>query len=221
MYKAIIFDLDNTLINRQQAAYHCYKDIVLKYIPHIKEDQSEVENAVQYALNCDEFGHISKAIPIHKLASKYEINEHVENEMLAHWYANFASYTIPFEGSKEVVLKLKEKYKLGILTNGTVEVQGGKLKKLGYADLFDAIVISGEDNIHKPELQPYEKCCKLLGVKREECIFVGDTFHTDIIGAIRANMFPVWLNYDRSRPSTYPIIRIYNILELLEVIEGL
>ena len=42
-YKAIIFDLDNTLINRQIAAYNLYTDIVKDLFPALCIDDIEIE----------------------------------------------------------------------------------------------------------------------------------------------------------------------------------
>ena len=58
-----------------------------------------------------------------------------------------------------------------------------------------------------------------LGVKCEECVFVGDVFSSDIIGAIRANMVPIWLETCYEKPSQYTGIRIERLEQLLDVLE--
>lgn len=41
-------------------------------------------------------------------------------------------------------------------------------------DLFDAVVISGEVGLHKPQPEIYELACERLGVRADEAVFVDD-----------------------------------------------
>ena len=56
-----------------------------------------------------------------------------------------------------------------------------------------------------------------LGVACDEIAFVGDTFYTDILGAYRANMLPIWFFTDTHRVSDHDIKRIFSLKELLEI----
>ncbi len=72
----------------------------------------------------------------------------------------------------ELVKKLKGKYKLGILSNASLnEVQ--KIKK--EVNNFDAVVLSSEINFSKPDKESYEITLAKLDVFPQETVFIDDT----------------------------------------------
>ena len=216
--KGILFDLDNTLIDRQQAALHCMQAIVDHYLPQLKDQPMERENAIQCLMNWDEYGTVNKTHVFGSFCQKFDLPEETAEELKIFWSEKFGNYTVPFKTSREVVEKLRTKYKVGIVTNGLASMQRRKLEICDFDELFDTILVSGEFGKHKPDVSIFlEGACK-LGLRPEEIAFVGDTFATDIIGAYRAGMQPIWIFSDRSRQAQADITRIYNIEELLEIL---
>ena len=87
---------------------------------------------------------------------------------------------------------------------------------------FDEILVSGDIGIHKPDKEVFEYLANKLDVKCEQCLMVGDVFSTDILGAIKANMIPVWIIQDEERPSYYyKGYRIRHLDELFEILDEL
>ena len=77
-----------------------------------------------------------------------------------------------------------------------------------------------KDNIKKARLDAgltQLEVAEKLGVACDEIAFVGDTFYTDILGAYRANMLPIWFFTDTHRVSDHDIKRIFSLKELLEI----
>ena len=67
-----------------------------------------------------------------------------------------------------MVGELKQQgYKVLVITNGHAEIQRGKLQQLGAADLFDAILVGGEEvaagHAEKPAASIFLKACQLAG----------------------------------------------------------
>lgn len=62
---------------------------------------------------------------------------------------------------------------------------------------FDAISISFEVGARKPHLAIFQDICSKLDVLPHEAVFVGDNWATDIVGALRANLLPVWIRNGR------------------------
>lgn len=99
------------------------------------------------------------------------------------------------EPDADIVLKtLKEKgAKIAAVTNGFKEVQYRKLTNSNILEFFDAIIISEEVGVHKPNPAIFKMALEALcskeeykkdpSGKRKETIMVGDDFANDIEGA--------------------------------------
>ncbi len=84
--------------------------------------------------------------------------------------------------------KLHQEYRLGLLTNGPVNAQRGKLSELGWEEHFDATVVTGELEAGKPDRRAFDALCNRLGVQPEEMVYIGDNPEADIRGASEAGM---------------------------------
>lgn len=109
--------------------------------------------------------------------------------------------------------------RLAVITNAPSAYQRKKIASVGLADSFDAVLISGERGVAKPDGGIFEEACAELGTYPAETVHVGDRLDADAIGAARAGMHGVWLNrHDRS--PTYPrnvsmISSLHDLPELL------
>jgi putative hydrolase of the HAD superfamily len=77
-----------------------------------------------------------------------------------------------------------------LVSDGDAEVQSRKLKTLGIASLFDAVVYSDElgRDYWKPSTRPFETISERLDVLPEEAVYVGENSLKDFLGARRAGM---------------------------------
>ena len=85
----------------------------------------------------------------------------------------------------------KNKIKIGILTNGSVKIQKKKILSLQLKNKVNKIVYAGDFKKQKPYKESFIKILKLLKVKSENTIFIGDNYKTDIVGAKKLNMFTI------------------------------
>jgi putative hydrolase of the HAD superfamily len=99
-----------------------------------------------------------------------------------------------FDDVQEVLNLLKPRLSLALITNGASDTQRNTLGILGIAQLFDAIIISGEVGIAKPDASIFALALQTLGVEPEETWHVGDSLGTDVAGALGAGLTAVWLN---------------------------
>jgi putative hydrolase of the HAD superfamily len=88
--------------------------------------------------------------------------------------------------------------KLGLITNNESVHQRAKLARTGLDVGFEAVVISGEVGVAKPERAIFEQACALLGVAPGRALHIGDNIETDVRGARSAGIEAVWL--DRHGP---------------------
>ncbi len=84
-------------------------------------------------------------------------------------------------------------YKLGLLSNTEALLTAYDLKVTGLEDQIDAIVLSSNVGVKKPDKRIFEIILGRLNVDPENCAFVGDSFKDDITGALNAGIEPVFL----------------------------
>jgi len=106
-----------------------------------------------------------------------------------------------YPGVEAMLRALAGRYRLGLLTNGSTEMQWEKLKDLGIETLFDAIVVAGDHGIYKPDRRVFELLANRLGCPPERVLFVGDNYDADVRGAHDAGMRTAWLRHPGAEPS--------------------
>lgn len=196
MIKAILFDFDGTLSDRYGAAYEMYRWYLKQMMPEEDENSLSFEAKVQQCLIYDEYGTIDRGHVLEQIKKKWVKDLDIEKWKDV-WYSNFFRYQRLMPDCENVLNLLKEKYKLGIITNGPETSQMAKVKALGMDVFFPVVVVGGAFGKQKPDVSIYQYTAQQLGVKPEECVFIGDTFSTDIYGALSAGMQAVMMCHDR------------------------
>lgn len=170
--KAVIFDLDGTLIN-SSIHFKKMKFEIIQYLeevgvePGLLNDRMlnfEITNSALEYLRQKGFSDEETRRVLSKIA---EIMNRVELESL-----NDAALV---EGVSETLKALKSKgLKLGIMTRSCREYAEKVLEKFGLSEYFDAVV--ARDDVEKPKPDPEHAfhLLRLLSVSAEDALFVGD-----------------------------------------------
>ncbi len=219
--KAVIFDFDNTLGDRFEYCYQTYRCFLKTFLPEVDDSSLLFESMLQDLVLYDEYGNVSdKGQILRAFEKRYNVRIEMTGKEFARWWIEHQYlFTVLFPDTTDTVLKLREKYKLGILTNGAHIAQWGKVEKSGLLPYMDAIIISGDVGVTKPDARIFEMMADQLGVKCEDCVYVGDTFSCDIVGALNAGMKPIWIwPSERAKPSDYEVTRISKLSDLLEIL---
>lgn len=124
-------------------------------------------------------------------------------ELAAAYHEAVVDALVPVEGVEELLAELRAEYRVGLLTDGPVEAQQGKLDRLGWRDAFDATVVTGALAAPKPDQRAFAALGEALGVTAERTVYIGDHPENDIEGARRAGMTPVQVLYDGG-PAPHP-----------------
>ncbi|MFB6143316.1 MAG: HAD family hydrolase [Halorientalis sp.] len=106
----------------------------------------------------------------------------------------------PVPGAADLVRALRETYRVGLLTDGPSVAQRDKLERLGWSDLFDAVVVTGELAESKPHADAFGAICAELAVEPGATAFVGDRPDVDVAGAGAAGLHPVQVTYPDGPP---------------------
>jgi putative hydrolase of the HAD superfamily len=110
---------------------------------------------------------------------------------------------VPVAGAADLVGTLRESYRVGLLTDGPVRTQRGKLETLGWTDLFDAVVVTGDLPEPKPDPRTFRRLLEALEADPGETAFVGDHPEADVAGAANAGLYAVQVRYPGG-PDTHP-----------------
>lgn len=107
-------------------------------------------------------------------------------------------------GALELLRALHGRVRLGVVTNNVVEEQTRKVRDLGLEPLLDAVVISEAVGVSKPDRRIFEIALERMGCRAPEAVMVGDSWATDIAGAVGAGLRAVWFNpVGAPRPAGY------------------
>lgn len=149
-------------------------------------------------------------------------NEALGSELAAYFPQMRKESPFVFEETYEVLDRLKGKYTLLLITNGSPSLQNAKLEITPeIAPYFDHILISGEFGKGKPDPSIFEHALDLVGLAAEEVLMVGDNLMTDILGSSKVGMKSVWINRENHRAceEVKPTYTIQNLKELLTILE--
>jgi putative hydrolase of the HAD superfamily len=142
---------------------------------------------------------------------------------LAAAYPAFRRALRPIDPEAEATLTdLGRDHRLALVTNGAPDVQREKLAPTPLATHFDAIVISAELGVGKPDPAIFRAALDALGVASADAVMVGDSLERDIAGARRAGIRSVWL--DRAGITTSgitPDARVRSLGELRGAVQEL
>ncbi|GAA3193218.1 HAD family hydrolase [Actinocorallia longicatena] len=106
--------------------------------------------------------------------------------------------------------------RLGVLTNGDADQQRKKLLHVGLAAELPEVIASSEVGVAKPDAEIFHTGCARLRLAPQEVAYVGDRLHTDAIAATDAGLRGIWLNRDDdSAPAGPPVIRTLDDLPVL------
>lgn len=216
MINTLLFDFDDTLVDRLPGAYDTYS----AYIELIAKERADYEKEAikQDCLLYEAKGNLPKPFVLEKISKKYNLPFEPE-KFLDFWNHNVSKHVYPFKEVREILLDFrKQHYKLGCVTNGNNLAQYGKIKQAGILDCFDYIITSEDAKEAKPKATMFNLALKALKAKKENCLFVGDTFSADIYGALACGIKAIWIG-DKKRPCNYPIKRIEHIRELKQILE--
>jgi putative hydrolase of the HAD superfamily len=100
---------------------------------------------------------------------------------------SIAAKYVPFEPLWAQLPRLREKYKLGILNNGTWLTYPYFNARLEIDRHFDAFISSAREGVCKPDPRIYRRACQVLGVTPGECLFMDDS-ERNIVGAGQVGM---------------------------------
>jgi putative hydrolase of the HAD superfamily len=121
------------------------------------------------------------------------------------------------DGVDDTLRELKQTHVLALVTNGASSIQREKLAASRLEPYFDAVIVSGELGVGKPEPEIFHHALAQITHDGSPAVMVGDSFPRDVEGALAAGLRAVWIG-DGSVPNGVPVIA--SITELPITLRG-
>ena len=229
--RAVFFDFDDTLDNRD-AAFRCGLSAFLRYYyPSLSEEEVADRREEMFYF---QRGHYGEIIYYRDMLAHFlekwppEIPTDVPTAY-RRMISAFAAAGQPHPDVYDTLTALRQRgYLTGIITNGTARTQGLKIDHSCLRHYVDLVVLAGEEGIQKPDVRLFRMAAARLGLPPTACLFVGDHPKNDLEGARAAGFTPirkVW-NFDPDHPiqhipvtEDYPTVR--NVSEVLTLLDGI
>jgi len=224
--KAVLFDIDDTLFDRKNAVKKVIRRIIKKLpdlfsgIPQEKIFKAfhEADQMILEDFNKGESGDVVRDKRSRRFLKTLGLDEDFSDRITTMYISAYPDVSTPVQEAKEVVERLAEKYSLGVISNAFPDIQYHKLEGIGVRNLFQLILLSEEVGIRKPQGAIFQKAAELLNVQPYECLFVGDSYDTDIVGAKKAGMKACWFNSDGKKVPDEDIKPDFEITALSELL---
>lgn len=228
-YKNLFIDLDDTIYDFSGAS---------------RESFRETYDLLHYERYFDSFEHYLSLYEPYNLElwriygegkiTKEELNRRryshplecvgVNDQQLADTFCREALGRIPTKGplmpgALELLEYLRPKYNMYILSNGFKELQSRKMRTADIDGYFDALILSEDIGINKPNRELYEYALVRTGSKLNESLMIGDMFDTDIVGAANIGMEQMYYNPKEKKGHAFsPTYEVTHLLQIKEIL---
>ena len=199
-YSSIFFDADDTILDFRRSATIALGQTLEEYKLPVTEQSLDIYHRINHDV-WQAFERKEITAPELRLL-RFErfldaIGEYREPELLSKRYLYLLSQSSHFiEGAKAVLDDLKSTgFRLFLITNGLKEVQRPRFANAGMEQWFDAIVISDEIGVAKPDGRFFDHAFDEAGrPDKTESLVVGDSLQSDIQGGNNYGVDTVWFN---------------------------
>lgn len=193
MDRLAFFDLDDTLVDRQQAFASWLREFV---------DLHGLDDEARLAIAAADLGGEAPRETLHGVASSFGATEDLPM-FLAGYLEDMPRHVAAFPGAVDGLTRLRANgWRTAVITNGNTRMQRRKIARSGLQPLIDATVISEEVGLRKPDPRIFQLAREQVGAGATESGWmVGDLLHTDIAGGAAAGLRTIWLSARGADPA--------------------
>jgi putative hydrolase of the HAD superfamily len=203
MVEAVLFDPDETLLDRTKSLRAFLKDQFERHADHLGYVRSD-EWCTRFLVP-DGRGHVHKSVVYPNILAEFGGRAEHAEILLADYRARCARFAQPFDGMGAVLKELRARgLALGIVTNGETEFQSKHVEALELNGLVDAVLISEREGLRKPDAALFLRAATACRTEPSRCLFVGDNPVADVLGAHAAGMSTAWFHGTAEWPTDAP-----------------
>lgn len=191
MIKAVLFDLDGTLLNRDDSVKQfidAQYNRLNKWVGHVSKERYTTR-----FIELDNQGYVWKDKVYQQLVDALEITHVGWEELFEDYISEFKYSCVPFPHLHGMLEELRSSgFVLGMITNGYGQFQMDNIKALGIESYFETILVSEWEGIKKPDPEIFRRALNKLNVAPNQSIFVGDHVENDIRASENIGMKGIW-----------------------------
>lgn len=197
-YQYLLVDNDNTLMDFSAAEYKALrqtlKEAGLPADVATCDAYQRINQALWQALERGETTQGELKVERFRQLLAYLDESPLQAEALSAAYAtNLGNYADLLPGAEEFIQRLHGKMKIALVSNGVSAIQRNRLSLCPLTPLFDAIIISEEVGIAKPDPAMLQIALDQLGCKDvSQAVLMGDSLSADIAAAKNAGMDSIY-----------------------------
>jgi putative hydrolase of the HAD superfamily len=183
--RAAIFDLDDTLYEREQFVLSGFAAVA-----DALERRFDLPAASVLATLKRARGHAHEGRELQVLCAEHGLAERLIPELVDVIRYHEPTLTLGSVASAVVAQMRTDGWRLGILTNGLPATQRAKVEALGLDARVDVVLYAEEHAPGgKPSRAAFDAALAAVGVTRERAVFIGDDLVRDVQGARAAGLF--------------------------------
>lgn len=171
----LLFDLDNTLVDRDAAFRRYLADFLVRHAAAFAgHDLSAV---TQEILALDNHGRMPREAFCRALLQRYPTLPHTPASL---WqdHQRILDHFVCFAAVPAMLQRLAAHFRLGLVSNGSGPMQRRKLRDAGLESMFALVLISGEADLAKPDAEIFRRALSFFHA--DTATMVGDDPHNDI-----------------------------------------
>ena len=222
MINAVIFDIDNTLLDFMQMKERAIDAALRGMIEagfNIKNNDAKEKIFEIYQIKGWEYQEVFDDFIISELG---KINyKYLAAAIVSYRKAKDASLILYPNVKNTLITLSKMGMKIGVVSDAPSREAWMRIYTLNMHHIFDAVVTFDDTKVHKPSAKPFRLISKLLNIPPENSIMIGDWPDRDVIGAKEVGMKTAFAKYG----DTFGTINsgadydINNIAELIDIVK--
>ncbi|MFI9485516.1 HAD family hydrolase [Promicromonospora sp. NPDC052451] len=214
MLKAVLFDLDDTLVDQEGAS----RAALLDWLPELGLDLDDPEEQVAawHAVSEEVYARYQRREITFLEQRRSRVREFLgadttddeADELFSGYLTRYERAWRAFDDAVPALRTVRDAgLVVALLTNGDATHQGRKLDRTGLAEHLDVVVASDDLPAGKPDPRAYAATCEILGLAPGDVLMVGNDVEKDFQGALDAGLGAVLLDRADRHPEVADRIR--------------